>query len=116
MQQAPRLTIAHEHVHLLSVSGRLDWPALEALQKDLDLLLDVGTRFLLADLSRVEHCDIRLPDLLARTESLLQQRGGWLRMIGPGSSVVCSVDGTASSTGPRCRPGTGRIREPRADR
>ena len=96
MQQVTRLAITHEQIHLLSVRGRLDdSSALGALQKDLDLLLDVGTRFLLADLSRVEHCDARMPDLLARTNTLLEQRGGWLRMIEPGSSVVRTVDTTA---------------------
>jgi hypothetical protein len=96
MQQVTRPAIAHEQVHLVSVKGRLDnSSALGSLQKDLDLLLDGGTRFLLADLSRVEHCDNRMSDLLTRTDTLLEQRGGWLRMIEPGSSVVRTVDPVA---------------------
>jgi hypothetical protein len=100
MRQVTGLAIAHEQVHLLSVRGRLDSSsALGAVQKDLDMLLDVGTRFLLADLSRVEPCDSRMSDLLARTATLLEQRGGWLRMVAPGSTTVQTVDPAASSEG-----------------
>jgi hypothetical protein len=38
-------------------------------------------------------------DLLAGTSNLVQQRGGWLRLVVPGSSVVSTVDQTALPAG-----------------
>jgi len=87
----PPLTITREQVDLLSVGGRLDWAGLLELQRQLDRVLDGGARFLLADLSRVEYCDNRLPELLARTSALVARRGGWLRLIGPGTSILSTV-------------------------
>jgi len=87
MPQTPRVTITHEHVNLLSVTCGLDWGGLLDLQQQIDLLLDAGARFLIADLSWVGPCDTRLFDLLARTSSLLRHRAGWLRLIGPRSTL-----------------------------
>lgn len=92
MSRTTPLTITHEQVDLLSVRGRLDWAGLLALRQQMDRLLDGGARLLLADLSRVEYCDNRLPDLLARTSALVARRGGWLRLIGPGTSVLSTVE------------------------
>jgi anti-anti-sigma regulatory factor len=92
MQQAAPLMITNEHVNLLSVSGRMDGAGLRTLQQQIDLLLDAGARFLLTDLSRAERCDSQVFDLLTRTSNLIQQRGGWLRLVAPGNSVVGSVD------------------------
>jgi anti-anti-sigma regulatory factor len=95
MQQAPPLMITNEHVNLLSVSGRMDGSGLRTLQQQINLLLDAGARFLLADLSRAEHCDRHVFDLLARTNTLIQHRGGWLRLVAPGDAQVGAVEGTA---------------------
>jgi anti-anti-sigma regulatory factor len=95
MQQATPLMITNEHVNLLSVSGRMDGTGLRTLQQQINLLLDAGARFLLADLSRAEHCDRLVFDLLAHTDNLIQQRGGWLRLVAPGDSHVGTVEETA---------------------
>jgi anti-anti-sigma regulatory factor len=95
MQQATRLMITNEQVDLLSVSGRLDGAGLQVLQQQVDLLLDAGARLLLADLSRVERCESQVFDLLARISDLVHRRGGWLRLVVPGSSTVSTVDQTA---------------------
>ncbi len=95
MRHARSLMITNEHVDLLSVSGRMDGAGLRTLQQQINLLLDAGARFLLADLSRAENCDSQVFDLLARANNLIQQRGGWLRLISPGNSVMGSVDETA---------------------
>jgi anti-anti-sigma regulatory factor len=95
MPQATPLMITNEHVNLLSVSGRMDETGLRTLQQQINLLLDAGARFLLADLSRAEHCDRQVFDLLARTNNLIQQRGGWLRLVAPGSSSGGAVEETA---------------------
>ena len=95
MQQATQLMITNEQVNLLSLSGRLDGAGLRALQQQVNVLLDSGARFLLTDLSRTEQCDSQIFDLLARTSNLVQRRGGWLRLVAPGSSVVSTVDQTA---------------------
>jgi hypothetical protein len=50
---------------------------------------------LLADLSRVAGCDGRLFDLLARTHHMLDGRGGWLRLVGLGPSVLAALDQAA---------------------
>lgn len=92
MQQATSLMITNEHVNLLSVSGRLDGAGLRTLQRQIDLLLDAGARFLLADLSRAENCDSQVFDLLTRTSNLVQPRGGWLRLVAPGNPVMGTVD------------------------
>jgi anti-anti-sigma regulatory factor len=94
MPQTPPLMITNEHVNLLSVSGRMDGTGLLALQQQINLLLDAGARFLLTDLSRAEHCDRHVFDLLARTNTLIQQRGGWLRLVTPGTSHGGAVEET----------------------
>jgi anti-anti-sigma regulatory factor len=100
MQQAPPLMITNEHVNLLSVSGRLDGSGLRTLQQQINLLLDAGARFLLADLSLAEHCDHRVFDLLARTSTLIQQRGGWMRLVAPDDARVGTVEETAPAPAP----------------
>jgi anti-anti-sigma regulatory factor len=95
MQQATPLMITNEHVNLLSVRGRIDGTGLRTLQQQINLLLDAGARFVLADLSRAEYCDNQVFDLLARTNDLIQQRGGWLRLVAPGNSHVGTVEETA---------------------
>jgi ABC-type transporter Mla MlaB component len=104
MQQAPPLMITNEHVNLLSVSGRMDGSGLRTLQQQINLLLDACARFLLADLSRAEDCDRHVFGLLARTNTLIQQRGGWLRLIAPGNSQVGTVDETAPAAALRMDP------------
>lgn len=94
MSQRPRVTITHEHVNLLTVRGRLDWVGLLDIQQQIDLLLDAGARFLIADLSRVGSYDDALFDLLGATGDLLRHRAGWLRLIGPGSAVVSTLGDT----------------------
>ena len=95
MSQATQLIITNEHVNLLSVRGQMDGAGLRMLQQQINLLLDAGARFLLADLSRVERCDSQVFDVLARTGDLVQQRGGWLRLVAPGNSTVSTIDDTA---------------------
>jgi anti-anti-sigma regulatory factor len=85
-------TIRIEQVDLLSVTGQLDDPGLERLQRRLDELLDNGSQLLVADLSGVAGCDGRLFDLLAQTEHLVEDRGGWLRLVGLSSPVLDALD------------------------
>jgi hypothetical protein len=82
------VTITVEQVDLLSVTGQLDDPGLGRLQRRLDELLDSGARLLVADLSGVAGCDGQLFDLLARTQHLVADRGGWLRLVGLSSPVL----------------------------
>ena len=91
------VTISTEQVELLSVAGRLNGDGLRRLQRRLDELLDAGARLLVADLSGVSGVDGRLVDLLARTDQLLRRRGGWLRLVGLGSSVMKAPDQTPIS-------------------
>jgi anti-anti-sigma regulatory factor len=86
------VTIRVEQVDLLSVTGQLDGPGLERLQRRLDELLDGGGRLLVADLSGVAGCDGRLFDLLAQTEHLVGDSGGWLRLVGLSSPVLDALD------------------------
>jgi anti-anti-sigma regulatory factor len=86
------VTIEVEQVDLLSVTGQLDDPGLNRLQRRLDELLDAGARLLLVDLSAVADCDGRLFDLLARTQHLVEHRAGWLRLVGLGRPVLEALD------------------------
>jgi anti-anti-sigma regulatory factor len=86
------VTVRVEQVDLLSVTGQLDDPGLERLQRRLDELLDSGARLLVADLSGVAGCDGRLFDLLAQTEHLVEDCGGWLRLVGLSSPVLDALD------------------------
>ena len=89
------VTIRVEQVELLSVTGQLDDPGLDQLQYRLDVLLDGGTRLLVADLSGVVGCDGRVFDLLARAQHLVGRRGGWLRLVGLGAPVLDALDQAA---------------------
>jgi hypothetical protein len=90
------VTTRVEQMDLLSVTGQLDDPGLDRLQRRLDeLLLDGGARLLLVDLSGVVGCDGRLFDLLARTQHVVGRRGGWLRLAGLGSPVLNALDQAA---------------------
>jgi anti-anti-sigma regulatory factor len=86
------VTIMIEQVDLLSVTGQLDDPGIERLQRRLDELLESGGRLLVADLSGVATCDGRLFDLLTQTEHLVGSRGGWLRLVGLSSPVLNALD------------------------
>jgi len=72
------VTIRVEQVELLLVTGQLDDPGLDQLGCRVDELLAGGTRLLVADLSGVTACDSRLFDLLARTQYIVGDRGGWM--------------------------------------
>lgn len=95
MSQTVRPTITIDQVHLLSVTGDLDDVGLNALQIELELLLEDGSRFLALDLSRVTRCDQQLFDLLTRTSNLIEHRGGWLRLVGLGATVLDTLDDAA---------------------
>ena len=101
MSQNPSVTsnapvsIRVEQVDLLSVTGQLDDPGLDRLQRRFDELLDGGGRLLVADLSGVAGCDGRLFEVLARTQDLVGGRGGWLRLVGLGSPVLDALDQAA---------------------
>lgn len=95
MSQTAELTIKTEQVDMLSVIGRLDVAGLGQLQRQLDLLFDGGARFLVTDLSQVVGCDRRLFDVLTRASNLVERRGGWLRLVGMGPSVLDSLDEAA---------------------
>jgi len=88
MSQPRRVTINHERVNVLSVHERLDRTGLQDLQKQLDLLLDRGARFNVADLSEAVRSDSRLFDLIARTGELPGHRDGWLRLVGADGALV----------------------------
>jgi STAS domain len=89
------VSIRVERVDLLSVTGRLDDPGLDRLQRRFDELLDGGGRLLVADLSGVAGCDGRLFEVLGRTQHLVGGRGGWLRLVGLGSPVLDALDQAA---------------------
>jgi anti-sigma B factor antagonist len=89
------VTTRVEQMDLLSVTGQLDDPGLDRLQRRLDELLDGGARLLLVDLSGVVGCDGRLFDLLAWTQHVVGCRGGWLRLVGLGSPVLDALDQAA---------------------
>ena len=91
MTSAP-VTIEAEQLDLLSVTGQLDDPGLDMLQRRLDEVLDAGARSLLVDLTGVVGCDGRLFDLLARTQHLVGHREGWLRLVGLGPPVLEALD------------------------
>jgi anti-anti-sigma factor len=95
MPQNVHVTIKTEPVDLLTVAGDLDLDGIGQLQKWLDDMLDAGARLLVADLSRVAGCDGRLFDLLARSHHMLDCRGGWLRLVGLGPSVLAALDQAA---------------------
>jgi anti-sigma B factor antagonist len=98
MSQNPRtgvdapVTIRIEQVDLLSMTGQLDDPGLDELQRRLDELVDGGARLLVVDLSGVTGCDGRLFDVLARTQHLLGCHGRWMRLVGLGSPVLDALD------------------------
>lgn len=89
------LTIAVDHIDLLTVTGQLDDPGLDRLQLQLDELLDGDTRLVLIDLSCVSVCDGGLFYLLARTQHVLEQRGGRLRLVGLARPVLDALDRAA---------------------
>ncbi len=101
MPHSRPLSIVHEQVSLICVRGRLDWAGLVQLQRQVDVLLDAGARFLIIDFSYADPCATRLADLLARTNDLVAHRAGWLRLIGPGGSAISldEADHIASLTG-----------------
>ena len=86
------ITIRVEQVELLLVTGQLDDPGLEQLGYRLDKLLAGDARWLVADLSGVTDCDSRLFDLLARTQHIVGNRGGWLKLVGLGAPVLDALD------------------------
>jgi anti-anti-sigma regulatory factor len=86
------VTIRVEQVQLLLVTGQLDDPGLDQLRCRLDALLDGGARLLVADLSGVTDCDGRLFDLLAWTQHVVGDRGGWLKLVGLGLPVLNALD------------------------
>jgi len=86
------VTVRVEQVDLLSVTGQLDHPGLYQLGCRADELLDGGARLLVVDLSGVTDCDGRLFDLLARTQHVLGDRGGWLQLVGLCSPVLDALD------------------------
>jgi hypothetical protein len=58
-------------------------------------MLVAGARLLVADLSGVAGVRRRLFDLLVRTHHMLDCRGGWLRLVGLGPSVLAALDQAA---------------------
>jgi anti-anti-sigma regulatory factor len=86
------MTVRVERVDLLSVTGQLDDPGLDQLQRRLDQLLDAGARLLVVDLSGVTSCDGRVFDLLARAQHLIGYREGWLRLVALGPPVLDALD------------------------
>jgi hypothetical protein len=80
MPHSAPLTVEAEQVDLLSVAGQLDGDGLRQPAKRLDELLDGGARLLF------------LFDLPARTNPLLDRRGGWLRPFGLGPTALDALD------------------------
>lgn len=89
------VTVEIEQVSLLSVVGRLNAAGLRHLQARLDALLDSGVRLLVADLSGVADCDEWLFAVLARTNDLLVDRGGWLHLVGLSPPVLDALERAA---------------------
>ncbi len=86
------VTISAGQVGLLSVTGQLDDPGLTQLRKQLHLLLDTDSRYLVVNLAGVTSCDYRLFDVLTRTHQVLTDRQGWMRLAGVGPAVRNALD------------------------
>jgi anti-anti-sigma regulatory factor len=92
MALSTQVTISTEQVDLLSVTGRLDDTGLAQLRRQLQVLFDTGTRYLVVNLAGVTRCDYRLFDVLTRTHQVLTDRQGWLRLVGVGPTVRNALD------------------------
>jgi len=79
--------VSAEQVGLLSVTGQLDDTGLTQLYGQLQVLFDTDTRYLVLNLAGVTSCDYRLFDVLTRTQQVLTDRQGWMRLVGVGSAV-----------------------------
>lgn len=92
MSLSTQVTISTEQVDLLSVTGRLDDTGLTQLRMQLEALFDTGTVYLIVDLAGVISCDHRLFDVLARTQQILADQQGWMRLVGIGPAVANALD------------------------
>jgi anti-sigma B factor antagonist len=87
LTDAPEVTISAGQVGLLSVTGRLDDPGLTQLRRQLQVLVDTDTRYLVVNLTGVTSCDYRLFDVLAWGHQVFTDRQGWMRLAGVGPAV-----------------------------
>jgi anti-sigma B factor antagonist len=92
LTDAPEVTISAGQVGLLSVTGRLDDPGLTQLRRQLQVLVDTDTRYLVVNLTGVTSCDYRLFDVLARGHQVFTDRQGWMRLAGVGPTVRNALD------------------------
>jgi anti-sigma B factor antagonist len=92
LTDAPEVTISAGQVGLLSVTGRLDDPGLTQLRRQLQVLVDTDTRYLVVNLTGVTSCDYRLFDVLARGQQVFTDRQGWMRLAGVGPTVRNALD------------------------
>jgi anti-sigma B factor antagonist len=86
------VTISAGQVGLLSVTGQLDDPGLTQLRRQLQVLFDTDSRYLVVNLAGVTSCDYRLFDVLTRTHQVLTDRQGWMRLAGVGPAVRNALD------------------------
>jgi anti-sigma B factor antagonist len=92
LTDAPEVTISAGQVGLLSVTGRLDDPGLTQLRRQLQVLVDTDTRYLVVNLTGVTSCDYRLFDVLAKGQQVFTDRQGWMRLAGVGPAVRNALD------------------------
>jgi anti-sigma B factor antagonist len=92
LTDAPEVTISAGQVGLLSVTGRLDDPGLTQLRRQLQVLVDTDTRYLVVNLTGVTSCDYRLFDVLAWGHQVFTDRQGWMRLAGVGPAVRNALD------------------------
>jgi len=92
LTDAPEVTISTGQVGLLSVTGRLDDTGLTQLGRQLQVLFDTDTRYLVVNLAGVTSCDYRLFDVLTWTHQVFTDRQGWMRLAGVGPAVRNALD------------------------
>jgi anti-sigma B factor antagonist len=92
LTDAPEVTISAGQVSLLSVTGRLDDPGLTQLRRQLQVLFDTDTQYLVVNLAGVTSCDYRLFDVLAKGHQVFTDRQGWMRLAGVGPAVRNALD------------------------
>jgi anti-sigma B factor antagonist len=85
-------TIHTEQVGLLSVIGQLDDTGLTQLRRQLQVLFDTDTQYLVVNLARVTSCDHRLFDVLIWVHRFLCARRGWMRLVGVSPTVCNALD------------------------
>lgn len=84
----PPVHVRADRVALLTVAGEVDEADLDNLRRRIDAEADLDVRGVMLDLSEVTRCDQSLVALVARTHSVLADRGVWLWLTGLSEPVL----------------------------